>query len=144
MTRRTRAAGRSLTWLRRAQSSGGRSSPICRLTELMRRLLSFSVLVSIQFCATCARQRPEAEYRPTTTIKDLMDGIVDSAADTIWDSASACNIKSERSVVRGDEHDRRHRCTHSFAVLPAPQGWHTFASARRWQPASASPSRKLG
>ena len=54
----------------------------------MRRLLLLSALVSIQSCGSCTRPRPEAEYRPTTTIKDLMDGIVDPAADTIWDSVA--------------------------------------------------------
>ena len=51
-------------------------------------MLLLSALVSIEFCAGCARQRPETEYRPTTTIKDLMDGIVDPAADTIWNSVA--------------------------------------------------------
>lgn len=54
----------------------------------MRRLLLLSALGSVLFCATCVRQKPEAEYRPTTTIKDLMDGMVDPAADTIWDSVA--------------------------------------------------------
>jgi hypothetical protein len=54
----------------------------------MPRLLLFSALVSIQFFPSCARQKLDAEYRPTTTIKDLMDGIVDPAADTIWDSVA--------------------------------------------------------
>lgn len=39
-------------------------------------------------CATCVRQKPDAEYRPTTTIRDLMDNLVDPAADTIWDSVA--------------------------------------------------------
>jgi hypothetical protein len=47
----------------------------------MRRLLFFSAVLFLLFCLSCAK--PQAEYRPTTTIKDLMDGIVDPAADTI-------------------------------------------------------------
>ena len=57
-------------------------------TKSMRRCLWFRALVCLAFCATCAGQKPEAEYRPTTTIKDLMDSIVDPAADTIWDSVA--------------------------------------------------------
>ena len=64
--------------------------------------LLLSALVSIQFCAGCASQRPEAEYRPTTTIKDLMDGIVDPAADTIWGSVAIINGKEEKAP-RTDE-----------------------------------------
>src|SRR3974377_1804308 len=88
MTPRTRSVNRSPTWMGRAQSSGGRSSSIWRATNLLRQLLLLLPLVSIQFCASCVRQKPEAEYRPTTTIKDLMDGIIDPAADTIWNSVA--------------------------------------------------------
>lgn len=45
------------------------------------------------FCVTCAQQKPEAEYRPTTTIRDLMDGMVDPSADTIWNSVSTTITK---------------------------------------------------
>lgn len=51
-----------------------------------RRLRLVTVLVSLLVCVSCAKQKPEAEYRPTTTIRDLMDGVVDPAADTIWNS----------------------------------------------------------
>ncbi len=56
---------------------------------MKRRPLLILVMVSILFCASYAGQKPDyAEYRPTTTIKDLMDGIVDPAADAIWDSVA--------------------------------------------------------
>ena len=62
----------------------------------MRQLPLFSTLVSLLFCVSCAKQKPEAEYRPTTTIKDLMDGILDPAADTIWNSvATTMTIKGK-------------------------------------------------
>jgi hypothetical protein len=54
----------------------------------MRRLLLLSTLASLLLCVSCAKQKPVAEYRPTTTIKDLMDGIVDPCADTIWNSVA--------------------------------------------------------
>ena len=47
----------------------------------------------VLFCGTCAKPKPEAEYRPTTTIRDLMDGVVDPAADTIWNSVSTIITK---------------------------------------------------
>ncbi len=59
----------------------------------MRRLLLFSTLASLLFCVSCAKQKPEAEYRPTTTIKDLMADIVDPAADTIWNSVATTMTK---------------------------------------------------
>lgn len=60
-------------------------------------LLLLSALVSIQFCAGYARQRPKAEYRPTTTIKNLMGGIVNPGADTIWGSVAVTNGKEEKA-----------------------------------------------
>jgi hypothetical protein len=63
----------------------------------MRRLPLFSIMVSLLFCVSCAKQKSEAEYRPTTTIKDLMDGMVDPAADTIWNSvATTITIKGKQ------------------------------------------------
>lgn len=71
----------------------------------MRRLPLFSTLVSLLICVSCAKQKPEAEYRPTTTIKDLMDGIVDPAADTIWDSVATKMTKKgkEEKAPHTDE-----------------------------------------
>ena len=71
----------------------------------MRRLLLFSALVPLVFCVTCAQQKPEAEYRPTTTVRDLMDGIVDPAADTIWNSVSTTITKKgkEEKAPHSDE-----------------------------------------
>lgn len=71
----------------------------------MRRLPLFSALLSLLFCVSCAKQKPEAEYRPTTTIKDLMDGVVDPAADTIWNSvATTITIKGkEEKAPHTDE-----------------------------------------
>ena len=54
----------------------------------MRRLPFYLALLCLMWCLSCAKPKPEAEYRPTTTIKDLMDGIVDPAADTIWNSVA--------------------------------------------------------
>jgi|SRR5579864_151298 len=57
-------------------------------TRSVRWLRLFSALCCLLFCGTCAKPKPEAEYRPTTTIRDLMDGMVDPSADTIWNSVS--------------------------------------------------------
>src|SRR5262245_10229802 len=41
------------------------------------------------FCASCSQrsqQQPQAEYRTTATVKDIMDSMVDPGADNIWDS----------------------------------------------------------
>ena len=69
------------------------------------RRLSFSALVCFLLCGSCAKQKTEAEYRPTTTIRDLMDGMIDPAADTIWNSVSTTITKKgkEEKAPHTDE-----------------------------------------
>ena len=64
----------------------------------------FLALLCLLLCLSCKR-KPQAEYRPTTTIKDLMAGIVDPAADIIWDSvATKMTTKGkEEKAPRTDE-----------------------------------------
>jgi hypothetical protein len=61
----------------------------------MRRWPFFSALLFLLFCWGC--RKPQAEYRPTITIKDLMDDIVDPAADTVWGSVAIINGKEEKA-----------------------------------------------
>jgi hypothetical protein len=70
----------------------------------MRRLPVFSALAPLLFCLSCAKQKPEAEYRPTTTIKDLMNGLVDPAADNIWNSV-ATTITTKHKVEKAPHTD---------------------------------------
>src|SRR5271169_4706465 len=70
----------------------------------MRRLPWFASLVLLLFCLSCAKPKPEAEYRPTTTIRDLMDGLVDPAADTIWNSV-ATTITTKGKVEKAPHTD---------------------------------------
>ena len=47
--------------------------------------------VVLVLCSSCAQQpqtqpQPQAEYRTTATIKDIMDSMVDPGADYIWDA----------------------------------------------------------
>jgi cytochrome c len=49
------------------------------------------ISVSLVLCNSCARQQPpaqqpQAEYRPTATVKDIMDSLVDPGSDYIWDA----------------------------------------------------------
>jgi hypothetical protein len=37
-------------------------------------------------CSTPAPAVPDPEFRPTSTVKDIMDSIVDPSADVVWDS----------------------------------------------------------
>jgi hypothetical protein len=76
-----------------------------RRTRSLERLPLFPALVCFLACGSCAKAKPEAEYRPTTTIRDLMDGMVDPAADTIWNSVSTTITKkgTEEKAPHTDE-----------------------------------------
>ena len=82
-----------------------RSFSRSQFAESTRRVWLTSALVCLLFCMTCAKPKPEAEYRPTTTIRDLMDGIVDPSADTIWNSVSTTITKKgkEEKAPHTDE-----------------------------------------
>ena len=49
-------------------------------------VLSVSVLL---VAAGCSSQSRSPEFRPTSTVKDIMDSVVDPAADALWDSVEA-------------------------------------------------------
>ena len=53
-------------------------------------LLLGAVLVVACACASQPAAAPKAadEYRPTATIKDIMDAMVDPGADALWDSVA--------------------------------------------------------
>ena len=44
--------------------------------------------VSLLELAACKARRPDPEYRPTATVKDIMDSMVDPSADFLWDSVA--------------------------------------------------------
>jgi len=81
----------------------------------MRLLTFFLALFSLLFCLSCAKPRPEAEYRPTTTIKDLMDGVVDPAADTIWNSV-ATTITTKGKVEKAPSTDEEWATVRGSAI----------------------------
>jgi len=67
-----------------------------RRTPALRWMQLGFALAFLLFCGTCSKSKPEAEYRPTTTIRDLMDGLVDPSADAIWNSVSTTITKKGR------------------------------------------------
>src|SRR5207244_3797108 len=71
----------------------------------MRRFAWLSCVgVSLFLAAACqSRQpQPQAEYRPSATIKDIMDSLVDPSADALWES-----VATEVTVAGIDERQPR-------------------------------------
>jgi hypothetical protein len=54
-------------------------------------------LCSSIFIAACTT-RQQSEFRPTSTVKDIMDSLVDPSADAIWDSVEVV------ATLAGTEH----------------------------------------
>jgi hypothetical protein len=67
----------------------------------------FLVGASLLVAAACSRPSTQREspFRPTSTIKDLMDSMVDPSADVLWDSVATIVSASgtEEKAPRTDE-----------------------------------------
>ena len=48
--------------------------------------------------AGCSSESPPPDYRPTSTVKEIMDSVVDPAADALWDSVEVV------ATLEGTEH----------------------------------------
>ena len=63
--------------------------------------------ISLLVAAACSRPAPQREspFRPTSTIKDIMDSMVDPSADFLWDSVATIISASgtEERAPRTDE-----------------------------------------
>ena len=63
----------------------------------MHRTLVAFLMCSSVLIAGCA-QPQQTEFRPTSTVKDIMDSLVDPSADAIWDSVEIV------ATLEGTEH----------------------------------------
>src|SRR5579885_2330 len=88
-------------------------------------MLSFALLPLVTSCSTPKQATPaaasgEPEYRPTATIKDLMDAEVDYNADWLWDAVateeSAAGTIDRRPKTDDDWKEARN---HAIALLEA-------------------------
>ena len=61
--------------------------------------------VPLFLAAACGARDPQPEYRPTATIKDIMDSTVDPSADFLWDSVATVVTAAgtEERAPRTDE-----------------------------------------
>ena len=62
------------------------------------------VLLGGSLCLIGACRAPQAEYRPTATVKDIMDSIVDPSADVLWE-AVATTITAAGTEQRAPQTD---------------------------------------
>src|SRR5581483_10238924 len=79
------------------------------------RALLLVPAVAVFVAVACNKARPpqESPFRPTSTIKDLMDSEVDPSADVLWDSVativSAAGIEEKQPKTPEEWADVRRR-----------------------------------
>ena len=62
----------------------------------MRKFLLLPTAGVLLFLASCKAPEPPVPYRPTSTIKDIMDSEVDPSADYIWEAVAT--IITEKGI----------------------------------------------
>jgi len=62
----------------------------------MRKFLFFPTACVLLFLVSCKASEPPVPYRPTATIKDIMDSHVDPSAEYIWESVAT--IITEKGI----------------------------------------------
>jgi hypothetical protein len=88
----------------------------------MRKILAVlslsALLVIVGFCR--ASQPTQSDYRPTSTIKDIMDSMLDENADAVWDAVATEVTLSgtEQKAPKTDEEWKNVR-RHAIPILEA-------------------------
>ena len=70
----------------------------------MHRPALLLVVPALALTLGCSSQ-PQAEFRPTSTVKDIMDSVIDPSADALWDSVEvvATLQGTERKAPKTDD-----------------------------------------
>src|SRR5689334_25424774 len=70
--------------------------------------------------APAAAKQPEAEYRMTATVKDIMDSLVDPGSDYIWDSVeTVVSAKGTEEKAPHTDEDWKQVRNHAIMLLEA-------------------------
>ena len=86
---------------------------------MTRQTLLFVPSAVLLWAIACA-PAPVAEYRPTSTIKDIMDSIVDPNADGIWDSVEVvATLQGTTEKIPKTDDDWKALRRHAIAVIEA-------------------------
>src|SRR6478672_10158588 len=80
----------------------------------------------LAFTGSCAQQQtqqtqqtqaqPEAEYRPTATVKDIMDALVDPGSDYIWDSVETV-VSAKGTEEKAPHTDEEWKAVRNHAIM---------------------------
>ena len=64
----------------------GATSPAWPARRSRQLVVSLALIVAA--AGACRGREPQSDFRPTSTIKDIMDSMVDPSADVIWESVA--------------------------------------------------------
>jgi cytochrome c556 len=89
------------------------------LRAFMHRIAAACVILSAVVAGAC-RSEASSEYRPTATVKDIMDSIVDPSADAIWDSVEViATLEGTVHKAPKTDDDWKTLRRHAIAVVEA-------------------------
>lgn len=91
-------------------------SPPRRSLRRARVCLAGAVVAALCGCSAPSPQSAASDFRPTSTVKDIMDSLIDPSADVVWDSVEvvATLQGTEEHAPRTDDEwkaVRRHAVT---------------------------------
>jgi hypothetical protein len=93
----------------------------------MRTSLSLASACVLTFLAACtqqppaqAPQPPQADYRTTATVKDIMDALVDPGSDVLWDSVeTVVSAKGTEEKAPHTDEEWKNVRNHAIMLLEA-------------------------
>ena len=88
----------------------------------MRKYLFLALTSMLVFVVACAEKQPqqgaqqEADYRPTATVKDIMDSLVDPGSDVLWDSVETI-VSAKGTEEKAPHTDEEWKNVRNHAIM---------------------------
>ena len=87
--------------------------------ESMHRSALLFVTCTVALTLGCSSQ-PQTEFRPTSTVKDIMDAVIDPSADALWDSVEViATLQGTERKAPNTENDWKALRRHAVSLVEA-------------------------
>src|SRR5437588_6451353 len=88
----------------------------------MRKYLFLVLTSTLVFLAACTAKQPEqavqqeGDFRPTATVKDIMDSLVDPGSDVLWDSVETI-VSAKGTEEKAPHTDEEWKNVRNHAIM---------------------------